>query len=98
MAALILIADDEKKIVDLVVRYLENAGFRTLSAFDGKTALRLWQQETPDCIILDINMPGLNGLDVAREIRKSSMVPLVFLSALTEEADRVVGLELGGDD
>ena len=55
-------------------------------------------RSSPDCVILDINMPGLNGLDVAREIRKSSMVPLIFLSALTEETDRVVGLELGGDD
>ncbi|OHD82910.1 MAG: hypothetical protein A3J97_14470 [Spirochaetes bacterium RIFOXYC1_FULL_54_7] len=98
MAELILIVDDEKKIADMVARYLENAGFRTLSAFDGGTALRLWKQEAPDCVILDVNMPGLNGLDVAREIRKTSMVPLVFLSALTEEADRVVGLELGGDD
>jgi len=98
MAPLILVADDEKKITDLVVRYLENAGFRTLSAFDGTTALQLWKKEAPDCLILDVNMPGLNGLDVAREIRKSSMVPLVFLSALTEEADKVVGLELGGDD
>jgi len=98
MAALILVADDERKIVDLVTRYLGNAGYRTLSAFDGETALRLWKQEVPDCVILDVNMPGLNGLDVAREIRKSSMVPVIFLSALTEEADRVVGLELGGDD
>ena len=98
MAPLILIADDEMKITDLVARYLENAGFRTLSASDGTTALQLWKKEAPDCVILDVNIPGLNGLDVAREIRKSSMVPLVFLSALTEEADRVVGLELGGDD
>lgn len=98
MAALILIADDEKKIVDMIARYLENAGYQTLAAFDGDTALRLWRQESPDCVILDVNMPGLNGLDVARDIRKTSMVPIIFLSALTEEADRVVGLELGGDD
>ena len=98
MAALILIADDEKKIVDMMARYLENAGYQTLTAFDGNTTLHLWKQESPDCVILDVNMPGINGLDVAREIRKTSMVPIIFLSALTEEADRVVGLELGGDD
>ena len=98
MPSEILIADDEVKIVKMVAGYLEAAGFKTLSAFDGLQALALFRKNDPDCIILDINMPGADGLDVAREVRKTSSAPIIFLSARTDETDRIVGLELGADD
>jgi len=98
MPSRILIADDEVKIVRMVAGYLEAAGFRTLSAYDGLQALSIFRESNPDCVILDINMPGADGLDVAREVRKTSSVPLIFLSARTDETDRIVGLELGADD
>jgi len=98
MPSTILIADDEVKIVKMVAGYLEAAGYRTLSAHDGLQAFSLFRENDPDCIILDINMPGTDGLDVAREIRKTSSAPIIFLSARTDETDRIVGLELGADD
>ncbi|GAB4372925.1 MAG: response regulator transcription factor [Spirochaetales bacterium] len=98
MAARVLIADDEPKIVRLVAAYLEAEGFETISAFDGEEALRKVQTERPDCVILDISMPKMDGLEVAREIRRDSEVPILFLSARAEETDRIVGLALGGDD
>ncbi|MFA6504610.1 MAG: response regulator transcription factor [Treponemataceae bacterium] len=98
MGARVLIADDERKIAEMTGRYLEASGYEVVLAFDGFSALRLWKELTPDCLILDINMPLMDGLDVAREIRKTSSVPIIFLSARTDETDRVVGLELGADD
>ncbi len=98
MPSRILVADDERKIVDLIKSYLEAAGFQTLCAYDGSTALALAREGCPDCLILDINMPGLDGLDVARELRKTSSLPIIFLTARSEETDRIVGLELGADD
>lgn len=98
MGGRVLIADDERKIAEMVARYLEASGYETTLAFDGVSALKSWKEQSPDCLILDINMPGMDGLDVAREIRRTSSVPIIFLSARTEETDRVVGLELGGDD
>jgi DNA-binding response OmpR family regulator len=82
----------------IVASYLENAGFATSVAKDGTEALRLFQETRPDCVVLDISMPGMDGLEVARRIRQSSRVPIIFLSALAEESDRIVGLELGADD
>ena len=98
MTAKVLIADDEEKMTRLVASYLENAGFATLVAKDGKEALGLFQSSHPDCVVLDISMPGMDGLEVARQIRQNSQVPIIFLSALAEESDRIVGLELGADD
>lgn len=98
MAQKILIADDETKIVRLVADYLAASGFETIVAGDGAEALAAFRSSAPDCLVLDVNMPGLDGLSVAREVRKSSEVPIVFLSARVEETDRVVGLELGADD
>ncbi len=98
MARKILIADDETKIVRLVADYLAASGFETVLARDGAEALAAFRREAPDCLVLDINMPGLDGLSVAREVRKSSEAPIVFLSARAEETDRVLGLELGADD
>ena len=94
----ILVADDERKIARLVESYLDAAGFEVLVADDGNQALKLFRERSPDCAILDINMPGLDGIEVAREIRRRSEIPIIFLTARTEETDRIVGLELGADD
>ena len=94
----ILVVDDESKIVQLVRDYLERAGFRVLTAMDGKSALALTHSEKPDLIILDLGLPGMDGLDVTRTLRKSSNVPILMLTARSEETDKLVGLELGADD
>lgn len=98
MPVKILVADDEEKIAGMVGSYLEANGFQPLIAHDGTRALALFREQAPACLILDINMPGLNGLDVAREARKTSSVPIIFLTARTEETDKIIGLELGADD
>jgi DNA-binding response OmpR family regulator len=94
----VLVADDEAKIVDLVANYLEAAGFRVVRAGNGRDALALFRDASPDCLVLDINMPGIDGLSVAREVRKNSDIPIVFLTARTDEIDRIVGFEIGADD
>jgi two-component system OmpR family response regulator len=94
----ILIVDDEKKIVRLVKAYLDREGYTTLEAYDGITALDLWRREVPDLIVLDVLMPGMDGLEFMREVRQSSMVPIIMLTARSEEADKLVGLGLGADD
>jgi two-component system alkaline phosphatase synthesis response regulator PhoP len=98
MAQTILVVDDEARIVKLVRDYLERAGLTVLSARDGETALALARRERPDLIILDLMLPGVDGLDVCRRLRQESGVPIIMLTARVEEADRVVGLELGADD
>ena len=97
-AAKVLVADDEEKIAKMVGSYLEAAGFEVLLAFDGGRALSLFKGESPDCLVLDINMPVADGLEIAKEVRKSSAVPIILLTARTEEIDKVIGLELGADD
>jgi DNA-binding response OmpR family regulator len=94
----ILVVDDEPKIVALVRGYLEASSFRVIPAYNGKDALSAFRAELPDCVILDINMPDMDGLAVVRELRKKSEVPVIFLTARVDELDRVVGLELGADD
>ena len=94
----ILIVDDEPKIVQLVRDYLERAGFHVLTAPNGKTALALAHSERPDLIILDLGLPEMDGLDVTRNLRKDSNVPILMLTARSEETDKLVGLELGADD
>jgi DNA-binding response OmpR family regulator len=94
----ILVADDEPKIVKLVSVYLEAAGFSVIPAKDGEDAVAKFRSEGPDCAILDINMPGADGLETAGAIRKFSDAPIIFLTARTEETDRIVGLEIGADD
>jgi DNA-binding response OmpR family regulator len=94
----ILVVDDEPKIVQLVRDYLERAGYRVLSAPEGKTALALAHSERPDLIVLDLGLPGMDGLDVTRTLRKDSNVPILMLTARSEETDKLVGLELGADD
>jgi DNA-binding response OmpR family regulator len=98
VAALVLVADDEEKIARLVGSYLEASGFRVAYAPDGARALALFKELLPDCVVLDISMPVMDGLAAAREIRKESEAPIIFLSARAEETDRIVGLELGADD
>lgn len=94
----ILVVDDEEKIAKLVGGYLEASGYEVALAGDGDRALAVFAAERPDCVILDVNMPGRDGLEVAREIRKASSAPIIFLSARAEEIDKVLALELGGDD
>lgn len=94
----ILVVDDEAKIVQLVRDYLEKAGFGVWTASDGIQALDLARKEKPDLVILDLGLPGMDGLDVTRELRRSSNVPIIMLTARGEESDKLVGLELGADD
>jgi len=98
MARKILVVDDEPKIVRLVQAYLVRAGFRVIPAYTGQEALDRFQREAPALIILDLMLPDLDGLDVARQIRKRSEVPIIMLTARTADEDRVAGLELGADD
>jgi DNA-binding response OmpR family regulator len=94
----ILVVDDEVKIVKLLRDYLERAGFAVRAAGDGKSALSLARTENPDLMILDLGLPGIDGLDVTRELRKLSNVPIIMLTARSEESDKLIGLELGADD
>ena len=98
MNDLILVVDDEPKIVRLARDYLERANFRVLPAEDGVTALAAARQEKPDLVVLDLNLPGMDGLDVCRALRRESGVPIIMLTARAEEMDRLIGLELGADD
>jgi DNA-binding response OmpR family regulator len=94
----ILVVDDEPKIVQLARDYLEHAGFAVLAASDGRTALAIVRADKPDLIVLDLGLPQLDGLDVTRSIRKESNVPIIMLTARSEESDKLIGLELGADD
>jgi two-component system, OmpR family, alkaline phosphatase synthesis response regulator PhoP len=98
MNELILIVDDEQKIVKIARDYLTQNGFQVLSAGDGNTALAMARHEKPDVIVLDLMLPGLDGLDVCRILRRESDVPIIMLTARSEETDRLIGLELGADD
>ena len=94
----VLIVDDEPKIVQIARDYLENAGFTVLAANSGETALVSIRNHTIDLIVLDLGLPDMDGLDVCRKVRRNSNVPIVMLTARDEEADKLVGLELGADD
>lgn len=94
----ILVVDDEPKIVQLARDYLEHAGFTVVSASDGAEALSRARTDAPDLIVLDLGLPQLDGLDVARALRRDSSVPIVILSGRSDESDKLVGLELGADD
>ncbi len=94
----ILLVDDEPKIAALARDYLEHAGFAVIVAGDGPGAVVLARSRRPDLVVLDLGLPGLDGLDVARALRRDSDVPIVMLTARTDEADRIAGLELGADD
>src|SRR5437660_8860499 len=94
----ILVVDDEPIVRDVVVRYLERDGYRTLEAASGDEAQRLLERDSPALVVLDVMLPGLSGLELCRWIRARSDLPIVMLTARGEEADRIVGLELGADD
>jgi DNA-binding response OmpR family regulator len=94
----ILVIDDEPKIVEICRDYLKAAGFEVISANDGPGGLDAAHQDRPDLIVLDLMLPGLDGLDVCRDLRRESNVPIIMLTARAEESDKLVGLELGADD
>jgi len=98
MSARILIVDDEPAVTNLLAYNLRKAGYEILLAADGSEALRIARASSPDLILLDLMIPEVDGLDVCRELRKTSAVPIIMLTARGEEIDRVVGLELGADD
>jgi two-component system alkaline phosphatase synthesis response regulator PhoP len=98
MNEMILVVDDEPKIVKQARDYLEKGGFRVVTAGDGKTALAVARHERPDLIVLDLNLPEMDGLDVCRALRRESDVPIIMLTARVDETDRLIGLELGADD
>jgi two-component system OmpR family response regulator len=94
----ILVVDDDSHIREVVCFALKKAGFRTIEARDGREALERFEHDAPDLVVLDILMPEMDGTDVCRRLRARSRVPIVFLSSKDDEVDRIVGLELGGDD
>jgi len=94
----VLVVNDEPTIIEIVRDYLVDAGYRVSSARSGEEALRLVRSVVPDLIVLDLGLPGVDGLDVARTVRRTSSVPIIVLTARSDETDRIVGLELGADD
>jgi len=94
----ILIIEDESQLVKVLTSYLEKAGFTVLATVRGDTGLSMWEHQRPDLVILDLGLPGLDGLDIAREMRRKGDTPIIMLTARVEEADRLIGLELGADD
>ena len=97
-AATVLVVDDEPSIRDIVRRYLEAEGLRVVEAADGETALRLFAEQRPNVVVLDVGLPLVDGIDVLRQVRATSATPELMLSARAEEADRVIGLSVGADD
>jgi DNA-binding response OmpR family regulator len=94
----VLVVDDEPTIREIVVGYLEREGFKTLEAADGNRARELLEREAPDLVVLDVMLPGTDGLELCRWIRSRSRMPVIMLTARGEESDRIIGLELGADD
>ncbi len=98
MPGKILIIDDEPKIIEICQDYLHAAGFEVLRAVDGVQGLAAARHEHPDLVVLDLMLPGMDGLDVCRELRREGDIPIIMLTARVEETDRLIGLELGADD
>lgn len=96
--ATVVIVDDEANIADLVEMYLAQADFRVVKAGTGREAIGAVKEHSPDLVILDVGLPDIDGLEVCRQVRTNSKVPIIFLTARDDEVDRVVGLELGADD
>jgi two-component system alkaline phosphatase synthesis response regulator PhoP len=94
----VLVVDDDVKTVELVKLYLNRDGYRVLTAYNGNDALQIARESHPDLIVLDLMLPGINGLDVCRTLRAESDVPIIMLTALTTDDDRLTGLDLGADD
>ena len=98
MDKLILIADDNKDIVDILKAYAQKEGYKCICAYDGEQALKMYKEFNPILILLDVMMPKMNGFDVCRQIRQTSSVPIIIVSAKNEEAERIMGLDIGADD
>ncbi|MEO1287502.1 MAG: response regulator transcription factor, partial [Chloroflexota bacterium] len=98
MGERILIVDDEQRIIDLARMYIEQAGYQVESATDGKVALNMILDDEPALIVLDLMLPGLDGLEICRRVRAQSDVPIIMLTARSDDIDKIVGLELGADD
>ena len=98
MSKRILVVDDEPQIVSILKAYLEKSGFIVVTAEDGLTALAVYRTDRPDLMILDLNLPGMDGLDVCRTVRRESDIPILMLTARVEETDKLIGLEIGADD
>lgn len=98
----ILIIEDERELVKVLRSYLEQAGYTVLTAYRGDTGFSIWEHKRPDLVILDLNLPGMDGLDVAREMRRRKRsgtdTPIIMLTARVDETDQLIGLELGADD
>ena len=94
----ILVVDDEPRIVELARDYLEHAGFRVVAAADGPSALEIARRDRPDLVVLDLGLPGLDGLDVTKSLRREGTIPIVMVTARDDELDKLLGLELGADD
>ncbi|MEW6568206.1 MAG: response regulator transcription factor [Chloroflexota bacterium] len=98
MSSTVLIVEDEIELVRILRDYLQRAGFRVQTASNGPEAVSLFRHDPADLVLLDLNLPGMDGLDVARELRRTSQVPLIMVTARVEETDRLIGLDLGADD
>src|SRR5215475_11488638 len=98
MSERVLVVDGDLTVADVVRRYLERDGYEVMLAADGEAALRLAGEREPNLVVLDLMLPGIDGLEVCRRLRTTSDVPVIILTALGEESDRVVGLQLGADD
>jgi DNA-binding response OmpR family regulator len=94
----VLVVDDDPRILDLARDYLEHAGFAVLAAGDGEAALQAFRARGPDLVVLDLGLPGIDGLDLTREIRRTAATPIIMLTARDDELDKLLGLELGADD
>jgi DNA-binding response OmpR family regulator len=94
----ILIIEDEKKLNKLISDYLSSVGFKTISAYDGLSGIRLMEKHWPDLIVLDIMLPAVDGIDITRRIREYSDIPIIIVTAKTAESDKLIGLETGADD
>ena len=94
----VLVVDDDVKTVELVKLYLKRDGYRVITAYEGKEALHLARETHPDLIVLDLMLPGIDGLEICRTLRKESDVPIIMLTAMTTDEDRLTGLDLGADD
>jgi len=94
----ILVVDDERKMREMISDYLEAVGFTVLMAEDGKKTIKIVEEKSPDLIVLDIMMPGLDGFDTTRRLRKDYAIPIIMLTARAEENDKLIGFEVGADD
>ncbi|PYR11912.1 MAG: DNA-binding response regulator [Acidobacteria bacterium] len=94
----VLVVDDERPIVQIAKDYLEHAGFAVIAAHDGAGALEIVRARRPDLVVLDLGLPRLDGIEVARQLRRESTIPIIMLTARVEESDRLLGLEIGADD